>query len=109
AFVKLKAVSSEWLAPDEYTFAAVVAAAASLPAMCSGKPLHACVIKAGLESSVFDPESAHILFDSVMVKDVIMWTEMVAGHSALGEGELSLKYFIGMLEVGHKADNFSLS
>ncbi|XP_035819476.1 pentatricopeptide repeat-containing protein At3g50420 isoform X3 [Zea mays] len=96
AFVKLKAVSSEWLAPDEYTFAAVVAAAASLPAMCSGKPLHACVIKAGLESSVFvantllnmyftneDPESAHILFDSVMVKDVIMWTEMVAGHSAL--------------------------
>jgi pentatricopeptide repeat protein len=122
AFVKLKAVSSEWLAPDEYTFAAVVAAAASLPAMCSGKPLHACVIKAGLESSVFvantllnmyftneDPGSAHILFDSVMVKDVIMWTEMVAGHSALGEGELSLKYFIGMLEVGHKADNFSLS
>lgn len=44
-----------------------------------------------------------------MVKVVIMWTEMAAGHSTLGEGELSLKYFIGMLGLGHKVDNFSLS
>jgi pentatricopeptide repeat protein len=38
-----------------------------------------------------------------------MRTEMVAGHSALGEGELALKYFTRMLEEGHKVDNFSLS
>jgi pentatricopeptide repeat protein len=56
-----------------------------------------------------EPSSAQILFDSIMVKDVIMWTEMVAGHSSLGEGELALKYFIRMLEEGHKVDNFSLS
>ena len=122
AFVQLKAVSCEQLAPDEYTLASVVSAAAALPAMCSGKPLHADIIKTGLESSVFvantlinmyftneEPGSAQILFDSIMVKDVIMWTEMVAGHSALGEGELALKYFIRMLEEGHKVDNFSLS
>ncbi|PAN40698.1 hypothetical protein PAHAL_7G334100 [Panicum hallii] len=122
AFVQLKAVSCEQLAPDEYTLAAVVSAAAALPAMCSGKPLHADIIKVGLESSVFvantlinmyftneEPSSAQILFDSIMVKDVIMWTEMVAGHSSLGEGELALKYFIRMLEEGHKVDNFSLS
>ncbi|CAL5070698.1 unnamed protein product [Urochloa decumbens] len=119
AFVQLKAVSCS---PDEYTFAAVVSAAAVLPAMFSGKPLHADVIKAGWESSVFvantlinmyftneEPSSAQILFDSITVKDVIMWTEMVAGHSALGEGEVALKYFISMLEEGHKVDNFSLS
>ena len=53
AFVNLKAVSSEWLAPDEYTFAIVVVAAASLLAMCRGKLLHAGAIKAGLESSIF--------------------------------------------------------
>ncbi|RLM64624.1 hypothetical protein C2845_PM16G23690 [Panicum miliaceum] len=122
AFVQLKAVSCEQLAPDEYTLAAVVSAAAALPAMCSGKPLHADIIKVGLESSIFvantlinmyftneEPSSAQILFDSIMVKDVIMWTEMVAGHSSLGEGELALKYFIRMLEEGHKVDNFSLS
>ncbi|KAJ1273428.1 hypothetical protein BS78_06G279700 [Paspalum vaginatum] len=122
AFVQLKAVSCERLAPDEYTFAAVVSASAALPAMCSGKPLHADVIKAGSESSVFvantlinmyftneEPGSAQILFDSITVKDVIMWTEMVAGHSALGEGELALKYFISMLQEGHKVASFSLS
>ncbi|KAL6844379.1 hypothetical protein ACP4OV_026052 [Aristida adscensionis] len=123
AFVQLKAVSfSERLVPDEYTFAAVVSAAAALPSTCSGKPLHAEVIKVGLESNIFvgntlinmyftneDPGSAQILFDSLRVKDVIMWTEMVAGHSALGEGEVSLKYFTSMLEEGHKVDNFSLS
>ncbi|GJN01359.1 hypothetical protein PR202_ga18622 [Eleusine coracana subsp. coracana] len=122
-FVKLKAVvSSEQLTPDEYTFAALVSATAALPAVCSGKPLHAQVIKTGLEISVFvgntlinmyftneEPESARILFDKLTVKDVIMWTEMVAGHSALGEGELALKYFTRMLEEGHKVDNFSLS
>ncbi|XP_062185152.1 pentatricopeptide repeat-containing protein At3g50420 [Phragmites australis] len=123
AFVLLKAVPfCELLSPDEYTFAAVVSAVAALPAMCTVKPLHAEVIKAGLESSVFvgntlinmyfaneEPRSAQILFDSITVKDVIMWTEMVAGHSALGEGELALKYFTSMLEEGHKVDNFSLS
>jgi hypothetical protein len=38
---------------DEYTFAIVVVAAASLLAMCSGKPLHVDAIKARLERSVF--------------------------------------------------------
>jgi pentatricopeptide repeat protein len=123
AFPKLKAaISDEHLAPDEYTFAAVVPAAASLPAVCSGKSLHAQVIKAGFESSVFvgntlldvyftndEPGSAQISFDTLTVKDAIMRTEMVAGHSALGEGELALKYFTRMLEEGHKVDNFSLS
>jgi pentatricopeptide repeat protein len=124
AFVKLKAVviSGGQLAPDEYTFAAVVSAAASLPAVCGGRPLHAQAIQVGLESSVFvgntlinmyftndEPGSAQILFDTLTVKDVIMWTEMVAGHSALGEGELALEYFTNMLEEGHKVDNFSLS
>uniref|UniRef100_A0A0E0DK02 Uncharacterized protein n=1 Tax=Oryza meridionalis TaxID=40149 RepID=A0A0E0DK02_9ORYZ len=123
AFVQLKAVQfDERVVPDEYTLAAVVSASATLPAMFGGKPLHAEVIKAGLENSVFvgntllnmyftndDPHSARILFDSITQKDVIMWTEMVAGHSSLGEGELALRYFVSMLQEGYKVDSFSLS
>ncbi|KAM3391201.1 hypothetical protein ACQJBY_012709 [Aegilops geniculata] len=123
AFVRLKDVRfGEPVVPDEYTFAAVVSAAAALPAMRSGMPLHAEVVKAGLETSVFvgntlinmyftngEPGSARILFDSLPEKDVIMWTEMVAGHSSSGEAELALKYFISMLQEGYKADSFSLS
>uniref|UniRef100_A0ACD6AU06 Uncharacterized protein n=1 Tax=Avena sativa TaxID=4498 RepID=A0ACD6AU06_AVESA len=112
----------EPVAPDDYTFAAVVSAAAALPAMYSGMPIHAQVVKSGFEGSVFvgntlinmyftndKPESARVLFDSLPEKDVIMWTEMVAGHSSLGEGELALKYFISMLQEGYKVDSFSLS
>ncbi|KAL5213868.1 hypothetical protein ABZP36_003020 [Zizania latifolia] len=123
AFMQLKAVQfGERLIPDEYTFAAVVSATAALPAMLSGRPLHSEVIKAGFESSVFvgntllnmyftneEPSSARILFDSLTNKDVIMWTEMVAGHSSLGEGELALRYFVTMLQEGYKVDSFSLS
>uniref|UniRef100_A0A0E0KWM7 non-specific serine/threonine protein kinase n=1 Tax=Oryza punctata TaxID=4537 RepID=A0A0E0KWM7_ORYPU len=123
AFVQLKAVQfDERVVPDEYTLAAVVSACATLPAMFGGKPLHAEVIKAGLESSVFvgntllnmyftneEPGSARILFDSLTQKDVIMWTEMVAGHSSLGEGELALRYFVSMLQEGYSVDSFSLS
>ncbi|CAM0902435.1 unnamed protein product [Alopecurus aequalis] len=123
AFVRLKDMPfGEPVVPDEYTFAAVVSAAAALPAMCSGMPLHAEVVKAGLETSVFvgntlinmyftngEPGSARVLFDSLPEKDVIMWTEMVAGHSSLGEGDLALKYFVSMLQEGYKVDSFSLS
>lgn len=52
AFVRLKDVRfGEPVVPYEYTFAAMVSAA--LPAMRSGMPLHAEVVKAGLETSVF--------------------------------------------------------
>uniref|UniRef100_A0ACD5YCI8 Uncharacterized protein n=1 Tax=Avena sativa TaxID=4498 RepID=A0ACD5YCI8_AVESA len=123
AFVRLKDMPlGEPVAPDDYTFAAVVSAAAALPAMHSGMPIHAQVVKSGFESSVFvgntlinmyftndKAESARVLFDSLPEKDVIMWTEMVAGHSSLGEGELALRYFISMLQEGYKVDSFSLS
>uniref|UniRef100_A0A0D9WB11 non-specific serine/threonine protein kinase n=1 Tax=Leersia perrieri TaxID=77586 RepID=A0A0D9WB11_9ORYZ len=123
AFVQLKAVQfDERVVPDEYTLAAVVSASAALPAIFGGKPLHAEVIKTGLDRSVFvgntllnmyftneEPGSARNLFDSLTHKDVIMWTEMVAGHSSLGEGELALKYFVNMLQEGYKVDSFSLS
>jgi hypothetical protein len=68
-----------------------VSAAAVLPAMRSGMPIHAQVVTSGFESSVFvgntrismyfandKPESARVLFDSLPEKDVIMWTETVA-------------------------------
>ncbi|CAL9058007.1 unnamed protein product [Musa banksii] len=108
--------------PDEYTVATVVSATATLPSICYGKPLHAHAIKSGLEFSIFvgntlinmyfindDPDSARKLFNCIQIKDVIIWTEMVVGHSRLGEGELAMKYFYHMLEEEHKVDSFSLS
>lgn len=107
---------------DEYTFAAVVSATASLPSIYYGKPLHSQIIKVGLEFCIFigntlinmyfmndEPDSSRKLFHYIPEKDVIIWTEMIVGHSRLGEGELAIKYFYHMLEEGHKVDSFSLS
>ncbi|KAJ6812742.1 pentatricopeptide repeat-containing protein [Iris pallida] len=87
-----------------------------------GQPLHAQVCKTGFEYSVFvgstlinmyflngDQSSAEDLFNCTPEKDVIIWTEMIVGHSRLGEGEMAINYFKNMLEEGYNVDSFSLS
>lgn len=123
AFVRLKALSQFGdMKPDEYTFAAVVSATAALPYLYYGRPLHAQVSKAGFEDSIFvghtlismyfmngDLCAACNIFECIPEKDVVIWTEMIVGHSRLGEGELAINYFKSMLMEGHKVDSFSLS
>ncbi|KAJ3689133.1 hypothetical protein LUZ61_018297 [Rhynchospora tenuis] len=119
-FVQLRA--QQWLSPDDYTLASVIAATAYLPCLYYGKSLHACVIRTGFEASVHvgntlinmyflsdHPDHAQSLFNSMLNRDVKMWTEMVVGHSNLGEGELAMRYFNSMRREGYKMDSFSLS
>ncbi|KAJ6774458.1 hypothetical protein OIU79_017788 [Salix purpurea] len=42
-------------------------------------------------------------------KDVVLWTEMIMGHSRLGGGEIAIKLFCMMCHEGHKTDSFVLS
>ncbi|KAF5182936.1 Pentatricopeptide repeat-containing protein [Thalictrum thalictroides] len=108
--------------PDEYTYATIISAVAGLPACDYGRPLHAQVEKVGLESSIFvvstlismylkngEIDSAQKLFSSIPNKDIIVWTEMISGHSRLGDSENALKYFQQMQEQGHKVDSFAIS
>ncbi|KAI3978946.1 hypothetical protein MKX01_016121 [Papaver californicum] len=108
--------------PNEYTLAAVISGTGDLPASYYGKPLHSQVKKLGFESSVFvgstliymylkneEACSAQRVFSVMPTKDVITWTEMISGHTRLGECENAIKFFNKMQEEGHKLDNFSLS
>ncbi|XP_027078923.1 pentatricopeptide repeat-containing protein At3g50420 [Coffea arabica] len=108
--------------PDEYTYAAVISATGAFPACNYGKPLHAQVQKAGLERSVYvgstlismyfsnaESESAQKIFSSVLEKDVVLWTDMVAGYSRIGDGETAVKFFHGMSQEGHEIDSYALS
>ncbi|XP_043711672.1 pentatricopeptide repeat-containing protein At3g50420 [Telopea speciosissima] len=119
-FIQLLRTSLE--KPDEYTFASVISASGTLPVSDYGKPLHAQVEKAGFQRSVFvgstlvsmylkncEIDSAKQMFSLVPEKDDIVWTEMITGHSKLGDGETALKYFYYMQQEGHKADSFALS
>ncbi|KAM6564432.1 hypothetical protein CsatB_024430 [Cannabis sativa] len=119
-FVQLKATS--FVKPDEYTFAAVVSATAGCLACGCGKPLHAEVIKTGIEKSVFvgstlvsmyfknvEPESAEKVFHSISEKDVVLWTEMITSNARLAEGNNAIKFYCEMCQQGHKVDSFALS
>ncbi|KAI3968450.1 hypothetical protein MKW92_020313 [Papaver armeniacum] len=119
-FIQLCRIS--YRKPNEYTLAAVISGTGDLPASYYGKHLHAQVQKLGFESSVFvgstliymyfkneEARSAQRLFSAMPTKDVITWTEMVSGHTRLGDCVNAIKFFNKMQEEGHKLDNFSIS
>ncbi|KAK3002802.1 hypothetical protein RJ639_019368 [Escallonia herrerae] len=56
-----------------------------------------------------ESSSAEKIFSSISKKDVVLWTEMIAGHSRLTDGESAVKFFRGMSQEGHKIDSFALS
>lgn len=108
--------------PDEITYVAVISATCNCQASCYGKPLHALIVKAGFESSIFvgttllsmyfkngDADSAKKVFHSSSDKDVVLWTEIIMGHSRLGDGESAVKFYCEMCQIGHKVDSYALS
>lgn len=119
-FVQLQGMSLP--KPDEYTYAAIISATGAFLASNYGKPLHAQVTKAGFDRSVYvgstlvsmyfknaEAESAEKAFNWVLEKDVILWTEMIIGHSRMADGGSAIKFFNGMCREGHKIDSFALS
>ena len=119
-FVQLLRIS--FAEPDEHTFAAIISATGGLLASDYGKPLHAQVMKAGFERSVYigstlvsmyfkndETDSAQKVFSLIPEKDVVLWTEMITAHSRMGDGETAVKFFYAMRQEGHKIDSFVLS
>ncbi|XP_034689393.1 pentatricopeptide repeat-containing protein At3g50420 [Vitis riparia] len=119
-FVQLLRIS--FAEPDEHTFAAIISATGALLASDYGKPLHAQVMKAGFERSVYigstlvsmyfkndETDSAQKVFSLIPEKDVVLWTEMITAHSRMGDGETAVKFFYAMRQEGHKIDSFVLS
>ncbi|KVI02658.1 Pentatricopeptide repeat-containing protein [Cynara cardunculus var. scolymus] len=107
--------------PDDYTFATIISATRALAARSYGKPLHGQVTKTGYEMNVYvgstlvsmyfdngDSESAQKLLNSMPVKDVVFWTEMITGYARMGDGENAIKCFHEMSKE-HKIDSFALS
>ncbi|CAM8985695.1 unnamed protein product [Rhodiola kirilowii] len=108
--------------PDEYTFAAVVSGVADMPCLQFGRPLHAQLFKWGYEQSMYagstlilmylkhsETDFARQLFTLMPDKDVILWTEMITGHSQIGDGKNAIKFYHQMCQEGYKIDSFSLS
>ncbi|KAK7252855.1 hypothetical protein RIF29_37098 [Crotalaria pallida] len=108
--------------PDEYTYAGIISATGAFPSSCYGKPLHAQVIKAGLERSVFvgstlvsmyfknsEIEAAQTIFYSISGKDAVLWTEMITGYAKMTDGMSAIICFFEMFHESHEIDDYVLS
>ncbi|TKY70531.1 Pentatricopeptide repeat-containing protein [Spatholobus suberectus] len=108
--------------PDDYTYAGIISATAAFPSSSYGKPLHAEVIKTGLEINVFvgstlvsmyfknhESEAARRVFYSLSVKDVVLWTAMITGYSKMTDGISAIRCFFEMVHEAHEFDDYVLS
>ncbi|KAK7309236.1 hypothetical protein RJT34_05799 [Clitoria ternatea] len=108
--------------PDDYTYAGILSAAGAFSSSSYGKALHAAVIKAGFESSMFvrstlvsmyfkyhESEAAQRIFYSTLLKDVVLWTEMITGYSKMSDSISAIRCFFEMVHEAHEVDDYVLS
>ncbi|KAG8087127.1 hypothetical protein GUJ93_ZPchr0010g9404 [Zizania palustris] len=102
------------MAPNEFTFVALVTVASTLASMFHGQQFHAQIIKAGADN---DPHVSNalidmyakcgfikegwLLFESTCGKDVICWNSMISTYAQHGHAEEALQVFqlMGEAEV----------
>eukprot|EP01018_Ginkgo_biloba_P002768 Gb_08745 [translate_table: standard] len=97
--------------PNQFTFASVVPACASLEALEQGKEVHEEIIRSGFQSNVFldnslvdmyakcgSIEEARHLFDKMHQRSAVSWTAIVAGYAQSGRVDEALKLFQEMPE-----------
>lgn len=97
--------------PNEYTFAVLLNACASLSASGYGNSLHARVYKVGYKDYVVvgnalinmyskngNIEAASSSFAMMKLRDSVTWNSMISGYSHHGLGNEALNVFHGMLD-----------
>eukprot|EP01018_Ginkgo_biloba_P001138 Gb_18436 [translate_table: standard] len=106
------------LKPNQFTFASLLSACATLACLELGKEVHAHVIKNGLESDVSvgnslitmyakcgSIEDAREVFDRMPQLNVVSWNAMITGYSFHGNAKEGLKLFNKMQESGMKPND----
>ncbi|XP_076959296.1 pentatricopeptide repeat-containing protein At5g03800-like [Bidens hawaiensis] len=97
--------------PDRFTLSTVLTACAEHATILEAREVHACALKFGLQNNLsvgnaligFYSKWGSIkdvvcLFDSMPVKDVITWTQMVSAYMQSGHIEMAQKVFDEMPE-----------
>jgi pentatricopeptide repeat protein len=108
-FLRMRQTS---VVPNNFTFASVLQACASLALLNLGKQIHSCVLKFGLNSNVFvsnaimdvyakcgEIEISMKLFEELPDRNDVTWNTIIVGYVQLGDGERAMNLFTYML--GH--------
>ncbi|KAF5175204.1 Pentatricopeptide repeat [Thalictrum thalictroides] len=104
--------------PDVFTFATVLSASASVATLERGMEIHACGIRACLESDVVVGSTlvdmyskcgridyASKVFRLMPVKNDFSWNSMISGYARHGHGEKALEIFKEMCKEGQAPDH----
>lgn len=113
---------SDGLRPDQFTFASVLSACASLLDLRWGKKVHSHSIITGFEKDVFvgsalvdmyikcdNIDNAFKVFDKMPERNVVSWTAMMVGFAQKGYGDKALSHFSQMHCAGMKPDELTFA
>ena len=108
--------------PNNFTLASSLKAAVSLSELPLGKCIHACAVKSQYERDLYvsgalldlyaklgDIKDARKLFNSIPVRDVILWSYMIARYSQSNLNEEALGLFHSMMNYSLLPNQFTLS
>ncbi|XP_028068206.1 pentatricopeptide repeat-containing protein At4g16470-like isoform X1 [Camellia sinensis] len=103
------------LTPDQYTFASVFRACATLATLQQGKQAHGIFIKSQISGNVVvnsalmdmyfkcsSPCDGHLVFDESLDRNVITWTALISGYGHNGRVEEVLQSFHRMITEGFR-------
>lgn len=115
ALALLKQMPFQGVKPNEFTFASIIKACASLEALEEGKQVHSRIKEEGFGSDVFIGsilidmyakcgaiEDAEQVFNESTEKNVVSWNAMVSGYAQHGYCEEALSLFKRMKQEGVK-------
>ncbi|KAL5756057.1 hypothetical protein ACOSQ2_020803 [Xanthoceras sorbifolium] len=109
------------LVPNNFTFPFVLKACSALSAIEEGRKIHEDVIRTKWEKDVFVGaslidmyakcsfvESARQVFDTILVRDVVMWNSMIAAYGQNGLADESLELCREMVLTGLRPSEATL-
>ncbi|KAB2078519.1 hypothetical protein ES319_A06G168100v1 [Gossypium barbadense] len=103
------------VSPDQYTFASVFRASASLASLEHGKRAHGVLIKSHIRENVVVSSAlmdmyfkcssltdAHQVFNEVVNRNVVTWTSLISGYGQHGRVNEVLELFDKMINEGFR-------
>lgn len=115
----LISMQREGVAPNMYTFSAVLRACQTLASLWS---VHCCIVKYGLESDVFvrsslidvyskfgDLDYGYRVFKEMATRDLVVWNSIIGGFAQGGDGYKAINLFAQMKRAGFLANQGTLA
>lgn len=107
---------------NEYILASTIRACTQLGGVDQGAQVHCSIVKTGFDQAVYVGtslidfyakygiiEEARLVFDDLVVKTTVTWTTIITGYVKSGRSEVSLQFFLQMIETDILPDKFVLS